>query len=60
MMNVEAIVLMNEKQVWELNSTDLQLVKMECIKMARKCDQEQSLREMVESVQTVLSEATRG
>ena len=46
MMNVEAIVLMNEKQVWELNTRDLQLVKMECIKMARKCDQEQGLRDM--------------
>ena len=46
MIKVEAIVLMNEKQVWELNSTDLELVKMECIKMARKCDQEQKLREI--------------
>ncbi len=49
MMKVEAIVLMNEKQVWELNSTDLELVKMECIKMARKCDQEQNLRSMANS-----------
>ena len=46
MMSVEAIVLMNEKQVWELNTRDLQLVKMECIKMARKCDQEQGLRDL--------------
>ncbi len=49
MMKVEAIVLMNEKQVWELNSTDLELVKMECIKMALKCDQEQNLRSMASS-----------
>ena len=46
MMKVDAIVLMNEKQVWELNQADLELVKMECIKMARKCDQEQKLRAM--------------
>ena len=46
MMKVEAIVLLNEKQVWELNTSDLELVKMECIKMARKCDQEQQLRQM--------------
>ena len=58
MMKVEAIVLMNEKQVWELNSTDLQLVKMECIKMARKCDQEQALREMAND--TPLAEAYGG
>ena len=58
MMNVEAIVLMNEKQVWELNSTDLQLVKMECIKMARKCDQEQGLRDMAND--TPLAEAYGG
>ena len=58
MMNVEAIVLMNEKQVWEMNSTDLQLVKMECIKMARKCDQEQSLREMAND--TPLAESYGG
>ena len=44
MMKVDAIVLMNEKQVWELNTLDLEMVKMECIKMARKCDQEQKLR----------------
>ena len=44
-MRVDALVLMNEKQVWELNTADLQMVKMECIKMARKCDQEQQLRE---------------
>ena len=46
MMKVEAIVLLNEKQVWELNTCDLELVKMECIKMARKCDQEQQFRQM--------------
>ena len=46
MMKVEAIVLLNEKQVWELNTSDLELVKMECIKMARKCDQEQQFRQM--------------
>ena len=55
MMKVEAIVLMNEKQVWEMSTTDIQLVKMECIKMARKCDEEQSLREMVESVADILT-----
>ena len=47
MMRVDAIVLLNEKQVWELNSADLQMVKMECIKMARKCDAEQQIREEV-------------
>lgn len=46
MMKVDAIVLMNEKQVWELNQSDLEMVKMECIMMARKCDQEQKLREL--------------
>ena len=58
MMKVEAIVLMNEKQVWELNSSDLELVKMECIKMARKCDQEQKLRSMSED--TPMAEAYGG
>ena len=48
MMKVDAIVLMNEKQVWELNQADLELVKMECIKMARKCDQEQELRALAD------------
>ena len=47
MMRVDAIVLLNEKQVWELNTADLEMVKMECIKMARKCDAEQKLREEV-------------
>ena len=58
MMKVEAIVLMNEKQVWELNTLELELVKMECIKMARKCDQEQGLREMAND--TPLAEAYGG
>ena len=60
MMRVDAIVLLNEKQVWELNSSDLQMVKMECIKMARKCDQEQQLRAMADGTDTPLAEAYGG
>ena len=45
MMRVDAIVLLNEKQLWEMNSADLQMVKLECIKMARRCDAEQKIRE---------------
>lgn len=46
MMRVDAIVLLNEKQLYEMNDADLQMVKMECIKMARSCDTEQKLREV--------------
>ena len=47
MMKVEAIVLLNEKQLWEMNAADLRMVKMECIKMARRCDAEQKFRDEV-------------
>ena len=60
MMKVDAIVLLNEKQVWELNSADLQMVKMECIKMARKCDQEQQFRAIADGADTPLAEAYGG
>ena len=49
MIKTEIIELLQSKQVWELNDKNLSEVKVELIRMARKCEHEQALRQMCDN-----------
>ena len=49
MMTVEVMDLLHQKQVWEMSDRDLMKVKLELLRMVRKVNNEQSLREMCEA-----------
>ena len=64
MIKTEIIQLLETKQIWELSNIDLSSVKVELIRMARKCEHEQALRQMCDTpdrpLDTPLAEAFGG
>ena len=48
MIKTEILELLDSKQIWELSDKDLSSVKVELIRMVRKCANEQELRNMCE------------
>ena len=48
-MPTDVLTLLDSKQIWELSDSDLERVKMAAIKLARKADNEQQLRNMCDS-----------
>ena len=59
-MKTEIIELLENNQVWELSDRQLSSVKVELIRMARKCENEQALRHMCDNPDTPLAEAYGG
>ena len=45
-MKTDILQLLDQKQVWELSDCDLEAVKQELLRMCRKCNNEQELRNM--------------
>ena len=60
MIKTDILTLLDSKQVWELSDKDLSAVKVELIRMARKCESEQNLRIIAEGQDTPLFEEVYG
>ena len=60
MIKTEILTLLDSKQVWELSDKDLSAVKVELIRLARKCNTEQNLRIISEGQDTPLFDEVYG
>ena len=60
MMKTEILTLLDSKQLWELSDKDLSSVKVELIRMARKCATEQEFRAIADGVDTPMATEVYG
>ena len=60
MMKTEILTLLDSKQLWELSDKDLSSVKVELIRMARKCETEQQFRAIADGVDTPMATEVYG
>ena len=59
-MKTEIISLLETKQIWEMSDNQLASVKMELLRMCRKCNTEQNFRIMADSKDTPLFDEVYG
>ena len=60
MIKTDILTLLDSKQVWELSDKELSSVKVEMIRLARKCENEQNLRVISEGQDTPLFDEVYG